>query len=636
MFIGKKAAEKGESSAAIELNRRLEIVSASGEVEAGLLLKALEPGEPIISFIHADDQPAFTRNCDWLFEDRSHAVTLRVRFQKGHQWWIEADARLSALGEDGIRLELSLNDAVNARAVTRKLRDLVDGAVNGAAVIGDGEPIFVNAGLAKMLGYESLDEFIASGKVNFAHNIHPEDLVIVAKRLALRKAGKEPSPKYEVRFRRKTGDYFWVEIAGAMGMWDGQNVSISWISDISERKKAEDALIQARRTAEAANESKSAFLASMSHEIRTPLNGVLGMAQVLAAQPMPEDQLEMVGTIAESGKVLMALLNDVLDISKIEAGKLEISRVEDDLRASLGRVQKLFLPIAQEKQLGLDFTFDETIPPSVLLDPVRVRQCVSNLVSNALKFTSTGRIAVHASWGEIAGKPIVSIAVTDTGIGISEAAQSKLFEAFAQADASTARQFGGTGLGLTISRRLARLMGGELSVKSAEGKGSTFTLTFEAERVVKAATVTQLTPASQTASSASAANLRGRRVLLVDDNRINRQVVKLFLAPLGVAITEAANGQETLDALAQAEFDIVLLDIHMPVMDGPTAIARIRSSDQAWKDVPVIALTADAMAGDAEKYLAMGMTGYVSKPINQRELEQQLAAVLLGPRRFAA
>jgi CheY-like chemotaxis protein len=179
-------------------------------------------------------------------------------------------------------------------------------------------------------------------------------------------------------------------------------------------------------------------------------------------------------------------------------------------------------------------------------------------------------------------------------------------------------------------------MGGDLSVSSEHGKGSTFTLTFEADRIAQPAPVAQLTPALPSAGGPASTNIRGKRVLLVDDNRINRQVARLFLAPLGVSITEAANGQEALEALAQADFDVVLLDIHMPVMDGPTTIARIRASDQKWKHVPVIALTADAMAGDAEKYLAMGMSAYVSKPINQRELEQQLAAMLLGPRRFAA
>ena len=290
-------------------------------------------------------------------------------------------------------------------------------------MIGNGEPIFVNAGLAKMLGYDSLEEFVASCNVNFAHNT-------TARSRYRREGSPAPSrkrapPKYEVRFRRKTGDYFWVEIAGAMGMWDGKNVSISWISDISERKKAEEALIQARRTAEPANKSKSAFLRLDQPRDQDAAKRRTGHGAGSAAQPMPADQLEMVNTIAELGKVLMALLNDVLDISKIEAGKLEISRVEDDLRASLGRVKSCSCR-SPGKKAGLDFTFDETVPPSLLLDPVRVRQCVSNLVSNALKFTSKGRIAVHASWGEVAGKPMVSIAVTDTGIGISEAAQSQI------------------------------------------------------------------------------------------------------------------------------------------------------------------------------------------------------------------
>jgi len=484
-----------------------------------------------------------------------------------------------------------------------------------------------------MLGYDTLEEFIGSGNVNLAHNIHPEDLPSVAKRVAARLAGKEISPRYEVRFRKKDGSYIWVEIAGALGQWDGQTVSISWLSDVNERKKAEAALIEARKAAENANESKSAFLASMSHEIRTPLNGVLGMAQALSAQPMPAEQREMVETIVESGKVLMALLNDVLDISKIEAGKCEIACMPEDLRHTLGQIQKLFLPIAQEKNLALDFTFGEALPRSLLFDPVRVRQCVSNLVSNALKFTQEGAISVHADWrAGPGGRPMASIAISDTGIGIPEAAQGRLFEAFAQADASTTRRFGGTGLGLAISRRLARLMDGDLTLNSEPGRGSTFTLTFAAEEAARpVADARQSEPAA-----ASSASLRGKRVLLVDDNRINRQVARLLLAPHGVVITEAANGQEALDALAASEFDVVLLDVHMPVMDGPTAVRLIRSGGQAWSNIPVIALTADAMSGDAERYLAMGMSAYVSKPINQRELEQQLSFVLFGAKPSAS
>jgi PAS domain S-box-containing protein len=638
MFIAEKKAAATGSGASIELDGRLEVVSARYEIEAGVLLESLKPGASITSYVHPEDQAAFTKNCEWVLGDRGQSVTLRIRFKKGYQWWIEVDAKLSARGEDGLGLDISINDAANALTTVRKLRDLVEGAVIGAAVIGDGEPIFVNAGLAKMLGYDGLEEFVGSGKVNFAHNIHREDLPIVAQRLAARRAGKEISSKYEVRFRQKNGNFIWVEITGAMGMWDGQNVSISWLSDVTERRKAEAALIEARKAAETANESKSAFLASMSHEIRTPLNGILGMTQALSAQPMPQDQVEMVNTIAESGEVLMALLNDVLDISKIEAGKFEINRIEDDLRISLARVERLFSPTANEKNLALEFTFDQSIPPSIMLDPVRVRQCVSNLVSNALKFTPSGTIAVHAAWAMSAdGKPMVSIAVSDTGVGIAEDAQGKLFESFVQADSSTARRFGGTGLGLAISRKLARLMGGDLTLKSEHGKGSTFTLTFEAEQVVRAAAdPKEKSPAPVDAADVSLAGFRGKRLLLVDDNRINRQVVRLLLASQGLAISEAANGEEALAALAANEFDVVLLDIHMPVMDGPTAIRLIRSSDQAWRSVPVIALTADAMAGDAERYLAMGMSAYVSKPVNKRDLEQKLASVLSSASHAAA
>ncbi|WP_409917909.1 ATP-binding protein [Hyphomonas sp.] len=385
--------------------------------------------------------------------------------------------------------------------------------------------------------------------------------------------------------------------------------------DITEYKRLED---KARET-EAANHAKSQFLAAMSHEIRTPLNGILGMAQSLAADPsLTPAQRDKVDTVLDSGRTLLAIVDDVLDLSKIEAGKLEICPVDGDLRHAVRRVIRLFEPKAQEKGITLQLDTCDGLISALAFDPVRVRQCVSNLVSNAIKFTDAGLVIVRlATWADQNGGARVSVSVSDTGIGINPEAMGRLFSDFSQADSSTTRRFGGTGLGLAITRRLARLMGGDVTVTSVPGEGSTFSFTFLAEAARGPAC-----PADDPGElpAAPSHSLNGARILLADDNRVNREVVKLFLAPHGVSITEAANGEEALAALAREAFDILLLDIHMPVMDGMKALGILRASDAPYKDIPVIALTADAMSGDRERFLALGANGYVTKPIDQSEL----------------
>ena len=375
-----------------------------------------------------------------------------------------------------------------------------------------------------------------------------------------------------------------------------------------------------------ASRAKSEFLASMSHEIRTPLNGILGMAQALEGEALSPAQREMVATILDSGTTLTAILNDILDLSKIEAGKLEISSVDDNFRRNLVRLHRLFAPLAEDKGLACELDIHPAIPDRLNFDAVRVRQCISNLVSNAIKFTERGSVRINVMPRQDAdGVYRLHVQVADTGIGMNAQAQAKLFQAFTQADGSTTRRFGGTGLGLAITKKLANLMGGDVLVESTEGKGSVFTLIFE----VKAApALTEVNSAPVVSSIAPDKGLNGLRVLVVDDNAINRRVVRTFLSPHNVAIVEAENGQQALETLADMSFDLILLDIHMPVMDGIEAIGRIRGAKETWSDIPVIALTANAMSGDREKYLAMGMTSYVPKPLNRQALLEEIGRVL--------
>jgi CheY-like chemotaxis protein len=367
----------------------------------------------------------------------------------------------------------------------------------------------------------------------------------------------------------------------------------------------------------------------MSHEIRTPLNGVLGMAQSLVSDGLLTDQREKVDIILESGRTLTALLNDVLDLSKIEAGKIEIASTDGELAVTLDRLRQLFLSKAVERGLNIDLDIAPGLPHLLHYDPVRVRQCVGNLLSNAIKFTENGRVSVKVGSKETEpGKWMITVAVADTGIGMTPAVTQRLFTTFTQADATITRRFGGSGLGLAITRQLARLMGGDVTVESEPGSGSTFTLTFTAEAVKEDVASKRVDTTLPIVGEDTLRRLRGIRILLVDDNAVNRQVVKLFTAQLSPKFVEAVNGQEALDRLHNDAFDLVLLDVHMPVMDGKEAIKRIRASSEAWRALPVIALTADAMSGDRERYLALGMTDYVSKPLDQRELTAKIAAAM--------
>jgi hypothetical protein len=403
-----------------------------------------------------------------------------------------------------------------------------------------------------------------------------------------------------------------------------------------ERAARIEEVEKARDEAEAATRAKSLFLANMSHEIRTPLNGVLGMTQALEATPLNPDARAMVSTIKESSATLMIIVNDVLDLSKIESGRMEIFPVDGRVADILESVQRLFRPEADEKGIGMSVSIDPSLPERLSFDPVRVRQCLSNLVSNAVKFTRQGRVSIHASAAPELGRTCVSIRVTDTGPGIDRKTQDRLFHAFTQADESTTRQFGGTGLGLTIARDLARLMGGDILVSSKPGEGAEFTFHFVADAASPVPKSRIASRESREAAAERHSRMRGARVLLTDDNTINRQVARLFLQPQGAVITEAVNGKEALDLLSTQPFDLVLLDCNMPVMDGMEAIARIRASGEPWSTLPVIALTANAMSGDRERLLALGMSGYVSKPIDRIELYAEIERVLGGGGALAA
>ena len=387
-----------------------------------------------------------------------------------------------------------------------------------------------------------------------------------------------------------------------------------------------------RDRANRALDVKSEFIAAVSHELRTPLNGILGMAQSLLGDsglaPRVRRQVEV---IADSGRTLTSLLSDVLDRSRLDAGQLDIVPVEESLANAVGQVANLYRPLAEERGVALSVSFADDLPERLVFDPVRVRQCLNNLVSNAVKFTDAGSIAIGVRMRALegdGGRCRITIAVTDTGIGISEEAQDRLFRPFAQADSTIGRRFGGTGLGLDISRRLSRMMGGDIWVVSRPGKGSTFEFSFEAERARERG---EGAPSGRRRPVRRARALAGARVLVVDDVATNRAVMRLFLQPLELEVLEAADATTALNILREEPVDAALIDLHMPGIDGIELMRRIRGGRAIDPALPAVAVTADTSAR-ADRLAEAGFDDLVLKPIDQRGLESVLTRVLTGAR----
>lgn len=371
------------------------------------------------------------------------------------------------------------------------------------------------------------------------------------------------------------------------------------------------ALELAKSQAEAASQAKSEFLALMSHELRTPLNGMLGLSQALKLEPLEPGEREQVELLEESGRTLLALLNDVLDMAKIEAGKLDLAPTPEDLGRLAERVVRINQAQAREKGTEITLEIDPAVPRTLMFDPLRVRQCLGNLVSNAVKFTPAGQIRVRVGCeaGTEPDRMLAKITVSDTGVGMSPAVLARLFKPFEQADPTIAQRTGGTGLGLNITRRLAQMMGGSVAVRSTEGKGSTFTLTFACG----------LPTAEATETGGLLGGERPLRLLVVDDYAVNRKVIAMMLAPLGCEIVEADNGQRALDVLAEREVDLALLDFNMPVMGGLETTRRLRA-DPRWRKLPVVCLTAGMMDDERTAAVQAGMDAFLDKPIEMSTL----------------
>lgn len=382
-------------------------------------------------------------------------------------------------------------------------------------------------------------------------------------------------------------------------------------------------LREEREKALEATRAKSTFIAVTSHELRTPMNGLLGMAHALQRSTLDPVQREQIALMIKSGDSLMQLLNDVLDLSRVEAGKVELAPIDMTLQDVVGEVVDAWRDAAVFKNLSLTVDYAPDLPPGVHADPLRIRQVVTNLVSNAIKFTVEGGVSLRVMATPGAdGKQRVSIIVADTGPGVPTGAAQRVFDSFTQADQTISREHGGAGLGLSIARALARQMGGDLVLAPSE-RGASFEFTFTAcARAAPAALAQDVEPTAE--------DLEQIQVLMAEDNAINQLVVRTMLEPLGVALTVVDNGHEALKAMGERRFDCVLMDINMPVMDGITALEAIRDGRTGNPAMPVIALTASAMSGDRERFLGLGFDDHLGKPVKPVDLITAIAKAV-GP-----
>lgn len=508
-------------------------------------------------------------------------------------------------------------------ASEERYRLLVDTSPDGICLHSNGKIAFVNAACAKILGAADPAELIGRQVMDF---VAPGYRQMVVERIKNAAESGKRAPPMEEKFLRIDGSQVEVEVEAFpfMSLNDNSTVQVLF-RDITERKRAQKILLRAKEAAEAATRAKSEFLANMSHEIRTPMNAVIGFTGLLLDEELTAKQREYLEIIKSSGDSLLDIINNILDLSKIEAGMIELECRPVQLASCLKDSVLQVEAAAMQKGLKLSSSIDSGVPGVILGDPTRIKQILVNLLSNAIKFTENGVVNVRvSSILNDHGRHEICFAVEDTGIGIAADKMDRLFQYFSQIDSSTTRRYGGTGLGLAISKRLAEQMGGRIWAESLPGKGSTLWFTILAE-------ATDCNPFHDPGASFSASTPRTElwptdvarpSILVAEDNLVNQKVILQMLAKLGCAADIAANGQEVIQKMAEKSYDIILMDILMPEMDGLEATRIIRSR---WPKGPkIIAMTASALSGDRETCLASGMDGFIRKPTTIEELRASL------------
>ncbi|MEI8397286.1 MAG: ATP-binding protein, partial [Rhodospirillaceae bacterium] len=513
------------------------------------------------------------------------------------------------LGSRGLRQTEELIES-EARS-----RSFLRHASDGIHIIDtQGNIIEASDSFCRMLGYTQ-GEMMGLNVIDFDAQVSP---AMVADTIA-RLLESHEVMAFETRHRRKDGGIFDVEVTLSAMELSGQSVIHCSSRNITERKQAEEKVLEASRAAIAANRAKSEFLAMMSHELRTPMTGVIGMADFLRDTPLNKDQKTYVDTIRSSAKILHSVLNDVLDYSKIEANKLTLETVEFDAVQVAVESARLFWSKAEENGCTMSMDWGDQPSLSVKGDPIRIKQVLGNLISNAEKFTKNGEVIVRVRNREEGDRLRLRYEVEDTGIGISDADIARLFVPFVQAGDGTARKYGGTGLGLSICKRLVELMGGEITVSSQLGRGSIFCFTCLVEKAAPAEQVTAPPLVMRPTEPLD--------ILVAEDNRVNRLVIKTGLEQRRHKITMVENGVQALAAASSHRFDVILMDIQMPEMDGDEATRQIRMLSPPYSDVPIVALSADAISERRAAYMRAGLTHFLTKPIEWSEVDAVLSRI---------
>ncbi len=584
------------------------------------------PVELLQQLQHPDDREKDTEIRERITTQGGSAVEeMRYREANGSWTHLRVHYRAGPRLASGLYEMYGLSQDITPMAVARdeakanslRLRMALNGARAGVFEFDYAQQSFwMSPEFVALVGEETLAAAADEPTAIF----HPDDVAIALDLEERARLGGHAEP-VDVRLNRG-GEHPWVrfylEIARDAA---GESVrSVGLLLDIDEAKRQELALNEARRTAEAATAAKSSFLASVSHEIRTPMNGIVGVLNLLKREDLSPDGRGLLDEALGCSDMLGQLINDVLDFSKIEAGRLELSPAPTDPRSLAEGVIKLIAPQAEAKGIALSLHVEDI--GHVGLDPLRLRQCLFNIVGNAVKFTQDGGVTVRlTAVGEGEARRL-RCEVQDTGIGVPESARATLFDRFQQADSGTTRKFGGTGLGLAIARSLARMMGGDLDFESTPGEGSTFW--FEMSAPPAAA------PVEADAGEAAGDPLEGLRILVVDDNRVNRIVGVKSLEALGAQAEAVESGAAAIEAVGMTAYDLVLMDINMPEMDGLEATRRIRALPDPVGRLPIIAMTADIMSHHQRAYVAAGMDGVVPKPFSPAQLLGEITRLAQG------
>jgi PAS domain S-box-containing protein len=505
------------------------------------------------------------------------------------------------------------------RTSEQRFRTMMETIPTFVAIFQGTGHVYVNPAAETMLGY-TREELL---RCTFLDYVHPDHHKLVKQRSLARQRGEPVPPRYEVKIVTKSGRELWVDFSAAVIEYEGQPAVLGIAIDVTRRKELHEARRIAMEAAESVSRAKSTFLANMSHEIRTPMNAVIGMTELLLETPLDRMQREYLNIVKDSSESLLSLINDILDFSKIEAGKLELTRTPFQIRELLGDTMKALSLRTKGRDIEVACHVETAVPDVLEGDPLRLRQIVTNLVGNAIKFTDRGEVILDVAMeSSHEGSVQLHISVRDTGIGIPAEKQQSIFESFSQVDASMTRRFGGTGLGLAIASRLVELMNGKIWVESELGRGSCFHFTAEMHR----GKTIQPVPA------ASAATLVGLRVLIVDDNQTNRLILQEMLdnwamRPTAVADADAAMSELDRARQSGAPFDVLLTDVHMPGTDGFQLTERVKASSELDGTI-ILMLTSSDGPRDIERCRQLGGAAYLIKPIKQSELFDAIVASL--------